>query len=153
MLLRIWYYGFGQPAIGDERVGSDANSPRRSDQTGTPVAEAVAVQHQWHPGIGEHHIRTYQISGACVVDVQSEDHRRGLRTLIDQLVAKTYLHNPISTKDATIQLAKDGPTRALDPLSDQGVARAFKHPRQSFSPLILAGFRGDEILAEFDQDM
>ena len=52
-----------------------------------------------------------------------------------------------------IQPAKDGPNRALDSLSHQGVARAFKHTRQSFSPLGLAGFCGDEILAQFDPDM
>src|SRR6266404_705388 len=124
VLLRIRHDRFSQPAIIDNGVGSDAHVSHRSNETGAPVSKAVAVQHQWHPGISENVIRTNQISRPCVVDIQIQNHWSPLWTPIDQFVAKTNLHLEISAADKRrLTLAR---SRHVE-------ARAAHHTRESYS--------------------
>ena len=82
-----------QAAVVDQRVGGNARAAGRRDDAGAPVAEAVAVRAHRHRRIDHEVVATDQVRHAREVHVEVEDHRRGLRAVVDQFEAGANLHH------------------------------------------------------------
>ncbi len=92
-MLRVWGTGFWQSTVVDERVRGNARTPGRSDDPGAVVPETIVVGDKGYPRISEHPIGLHEICSATVVNVERQDHRSRLGTLIDQLVTEAYLQS------------------------------------------------------------
>jgi hypothetical protein len=82
----------GCPGIVDERIGRDPRSTLRRDDSGAPVAEAVAVRCDRNRRVEHEIVATHEIGHSCEVHVQVEYHRGWLRTVVDHLEADADLH-------------------------------------------------------------
>ena len=87
MLLRVGCDDVGPSAVPDDCVGEEADAALRGATIpGVPVAAAVTIGGERDGGIG------YQViehdGDARIVNVQRQDHRRRLRTVVDQILSQ-----------------------------------------------------------------
>ena len=78
----------------DQRVRGDARLAGRSHDAAAPVAEGVAVGRHRKGRLGHDPVRNDDVGCVREVDVQHQDHRCRLRTVVHQLVAYADLHGP-----------------------------------------------------------
>ena len=92
-LLRARRDDVRQSGVVDQRIGADSSHAGRRDDAAAPVAEGIAIRADRQRRDRDQVIRPDDIGRPRVVDVQHEDHRCRLRTLVDQFTSDTDLHD------------------------------------------------------------
>src|SRR5215207_9626519 len=78
--------------VSDDSVRPQAERARRCDEPVAPVAEAVTVAFEWDGGGRDDIVRLLQVRDARGMDIEHDDHGRGLPQLIRHLAANANAH-------------------------------------------------------------
>ncbi len=92
-LLRLRHDRVGSAGIVDDDVRADARAALRRDDARAPVAEAVAVGGHRDRRVDGQIVAPEEVGDTREVHVQVEDHRRGLRAVVDHFKADAYSHH------------------------------------------------------------
>lgn len=85
----------GLAGVPDDASAGDSNAPLGSHDPSAPVPEPVAICANRYARVGRHQIGNDDIGRTRIMDVQGENHRSGLRTLVDQFIANSDLHTQV----------------------------------------------------------
>src|SRR4029453_12934032 len=80
----VWLAGVSEPP-----ATAEAHLAGGGHEAGAPVAEGVAIRGDRHGGFGGEVIGNDNVRGARVMYVDEEDHRRRLRTVVEEVIAAT----------------------------------------------------------------
>src|SRR5215510_11611500 len=90
------HYHVGLAGVSDYPATAEAHLAGGGHEAGAPVAEGVAIRRDRHGGFSDEVIRNDDVRGARVMHVDEQDHRRRLRTVVEEIIADTDVHAGLS---------------------------------------------------------
>src|SRR4029450_13801517 len=90
------HHHVGLAGVSDYPATAEAHLAGGGHEAGAPVAEGVAIRGERHGGCSGEVIGNAKVRDARVMYVDEQDHRRLLRTAVEEVIADTDVHEGLS---------------------------------------------------------